>query len=58
VETFHLAWFEASAAVQMRSSLFSDVTQRRLVVSYWRFEKIYRSHLRGSPLEMGSIGCP
>ena len=31
-----------------RSSLFWYVTQRRLVVSYRRFGKTYRSHLQGS----------
>jgi len=29
----------------MRSSFFWDVTQHRLVVSYRRFGKTYRSHL-------------
>ena len=31
----------------MRSSLFRDVTQRRLVVSYQRFGTTYQSHLQG-----------
>jgi len=42
----------------MRSSLFWDVTQRRLVVSYQRFGTTYRSHLQGSssqtPLKDGT----
>jgi hypothetical protein len=37
--------FQASAAVSMKSSLFWDVTQRRLVVCYGRFGTTYRSHL-------------
>jgi len=32
----------------MRSSLFCDVTQYRLVVSYWRFGTPYWSHLQRS----------
>jgi len=41
--------FQASAAVNIRSSLFTDVRQRRLVVSYWRFvTNFYRSHIQGS----------
>jgi hypothetical protein len=43
-----VAWFQASAAVYMRSSLFSNVTQRRLVVCYRRFGTTYRPHLQGS----------
>ena len=31
------SWFQASAAVQMRSGVFWDVTQRRLVVCWRRF---------------------
>ena len=34
-----VAWFQASNAVWMRSALFSDFTQRRLVVSCRRFAK-------------------
>jgi len=32
----------------VRSSLFWDVTHRRLEVSYWRFGTISRSHCQGS----------
>jgi hypothetical protein len=46
----------------MRSSLFFDVTQRRLVVIYRRFAKYYGPHLQESsgpsPLKMGPTGCP
>jgi len=47
----------------MRSSLFWDVTQRWLVVSYRRLGTNYRSHLQGRriqawPLKMGQKGCP
>ena len=34
--------------MRMRSSLFWDDTDRRLVVSYRRFGTTYRSHRRGS----------
>ena len=34
---FILSWFQASPAVSMRSALFWDFTQRKIVVSYWRF---------------------
>ena len=33
---------------QMRSAVFWDVTQRLVVVPYWRFGKTNRSHLQGS----------
>lgn len=39
---------QASAAVQMRCSLFCDVTQRRVAVTYRRFWTPYWSHLHGS----------
>jgi hypothetical protein len=42
------AWFQASAAMQMRSALFWDITQRWVVVVYWRFGTTCRSHLQGS----------
>ena len=43
----------------MRSSLFGDVTQLLLVVSYRRFVITYLSHLQrsSSPLKMGPTGC-
>ena len=31
-----------------RSALFWDITQRRVVILYWRFGTTYRSHLEGS----------
>jgi len=55
----------------MRSSLFWDVTQRRLVVTYLMFQDSYRrfgmaylSHIQGLvfldslTLKMGPVGCP
>ena len=36
-------WFEASAAMLIRSALFWDITQRRLVILYRRFGTTYRS---------------
>jgi len=32
----------------MRSSLFCDITQRGLLVSYWRFETTHRSNFQWS----------
>jgi hypothetical protein len=44
------------------SSLFWDVTQRRIVVNYRPFGKIYRPLLQGSisptTSKMGPLGCP
>jgi hypothetical protein len=54
----------------LRSELFCDVTQRRVVILYRRFGTKYRSHLQGSrgptriffldlwALKMGPIRCP
>jgi hypothetical protein len=42
------AWFQASAAMLMRSAPFCDTTQRWVVVLYRRFGTTYRSHLQGS----------
>jgi len=36
----------------MRSALFWNITQRVVLISYWRFRTTYRSHLQGP------IGCP
>jgi len=43
-------WFQASAALYMRSSLFWDVMKRRFVISYQSFVDW--------PLKMGPISCP
>jgi len=37
------AWFQTSAAMQMRSALFWDFTHHRMVTSYRRFGTTYRS---------------
>ena len=54
--------FQAPLPVYWRFSIFWDVTQRRSIVIYWSFGKIYWSLLQGSktawPLLMGLIGCP
>ena len=48
----------------MKSAPFWDITERRVVIIYWRFGTTYRSHIHGSrssrtwPLKMGPIGCP
>jgi hypothetical protein len=55
----------------LRSALFWDITQCRMLVSYRCFGATYRSYLQGSssskrmrsswtawPLKMGPIGCP
>jgi hypothetical protein len=41
-------WFQASAAMMMRSALFWGVTQGRVVILYRRFGTTYRSRLQGS----------
>jgi hypothetical protein len=38
-------WFQASAAMLMRSALFWGITQRRVVILYRRFGTTYRSRL-------------
>jgi len=43
-----LSVFQDPTAVEMRSSLFWNVTQSRLVVIYRRFGKTNRSQLQGS----------
>jgi hypothetical protein len=63
-EMLQVTSFQASTAVYIRSSLFSDVTQRTLVVSYRCFGTIYRSYIQGSGrrtawlLNIGSLGFP
>jgi hypothetical protein len=44
----NLGWLQASAAMLMRSALFCDITQRRVVILYRRFGTTYRSHLQRS----------
>jgi hypothetical protein len=44
---FHYPWLQASAEVLMRSALFWDMPQRRVVILYRRFGKTYRCHLQG-----------
>jgi len=39
----------------MRLLLFCYITQRRLVVSYGRFETTYRTHLQGSSICLSSL---
>jgi hypothetical protein len=46
-----------------RYALFWGITQRRVVIVYRRFGRMYLSHLEGSripswPLKMGPISCP
>jgi hypothetical protein len=43
----------------MRSALFWDLTQRRMVVGYRRFKTTYRYHLQGpnSPTRVLQISC-
>jgi hypothetical protein len=56
------AWLQASAAVQMRSEPFWDLTQRILEIIYRPFGTTYRSHLQGSSttssLKMESTAVP
>lgn len=42
------AWFQASAANQMKPALFRDLTQRTVAIPYRLFGIIFRSYLRGS----------
>ena len=46
----------------MRSALFIDITQRRVVILYRRFGRTHWSHLKRSwnswPFKMGPIRCP
>jgi hypothetical protein len=42
------SWFEASAAMLMKSAFFWDITQRRMVNLYRRLGKTCRSHLQRS----------
>jgi hypothetical protein len=37
-----------SICLSLRSAIFWESTQRRLVILYWRFGTTYRSHLQGS----------
>ena len=39
-------WFQASAALYMRSALFWGITRRHVVIVYRRFGTTYRSHLQ------------
>jgi hypothetical protein len=68
---FYLLWFEASAAMLIRSALFWGIRQHRMVILCRRFGTTYRSHLQGSrsprrvysswtswPLNMGPICYP
>ena len=41
-------WFQAFAAMYIRSSLFWDITRRRVVFSYRSFWTTYLPHLQGS----------
>ena len=38
VNSLSFAWFQASAAKQMRTALFRAITQWVVVITYWRFE--------------------
>jgi hypothetical protein len=62
-------WFQDCATKQMRSVLFSVITQCIVVIPYWRSRTTYWFHLQGStrpifrvlttwPLKIGTIGCP
>jgi len=45
------AWFQVSAALLIRYSLFWHITRCRLVVIYRRFGTFYKSHRQGSSLD-------
>jgi hypothetical protein len=40
--------FKGNKITHIRSALFWDITQRRVVILYQRFGTTYRSHLQGS----------
>ena len=46
--TYTYSGFRGSAEVPLKSALFWDFTQRRMVLSYRRFGKIDQFHLQGS----------
>jgi len=48
------AWFQASPTKQMRTAFFCIISQRVMVISYWRFRTTYRSHLQGSRIRKES----
>jgi hypothetical protein len=45
---FRTPWFQASAAMLMRSALFWDITRRRVVIVHRRFGTTHESHLQRS----------
>jgi hypothetical protein len=66
VRATHLLIQKLFSLFILRTSLFWNVTQCRLVVSYWRFGTTYLFLLQGSsgssctawPFKMGPISCP
>ena len=46
--SYRNAPLQAYAAMEMRSELFCDFKQRRMLIPYGRFGTIYRSILQGS----------
>jgi hypothetical protein len=46
-------WFQASAAMLMKSAVFWGITRRREVIIYRRFGTTYRSHPHGSRVRIG-----
>jgi len=47
----YYAWFQASAAKQLRTALFWVAMQRIVVISYQCFGTTYRSHPQGSRIQ-------
>jgi hypothetical protein len=48
-----LLWFQASAAMLMKSVVFWVFTRRHVVIIYRRFGTTYRSHPHGSIFQVG-----
>jgi hypothetical protein len=46
-------WFQASAAMFMKSAVFWGIMRRRVVIFYRRFGITYRSHPHGSRVRVG-----
>jgi len=44
------SWSQVAGTKLMKSALFRNITQRIVVILYWRFGTTYRSHLSGSKI--------
>jgi hypothetical protein len=51
-------WFQASAAMLMKSMVFWVITRRRVVIIYRRFFAGFLSYSESWPVKMGPTCCP